>query len=611
MSRLPSRRLQWCAQASLAVGCIGLDLGWLLSWFTLALVAAGALKLWEARSRPSRRLVALVQLIACGLLAAQQPGLLPSLLQLLTTLLVLAGLLGLEAGLQVPWSLLLRRSLRVLAASLPFALVLFLLLPRLGPFGQADGRNGPRASTGLSGALDPGTIAELATDDAPAARVAFADDRPPPEGERYWRVLVHPKFDGRRWEREEQAFRDLPASPRADRAEQLWLVEPSRFQAVPWDGRSFPVAAQLRSDARGELLESRPAGETRAYQLGPGPGEPAWPIRPPSVNDLLLPRAGDPRLRELARGWAALPQPSQRLEAARGWFLTNGFRYDTRPGPLPERDGLDTFLFDTRTGFCGHYASAFTALMRAAGVPARVVTGYLGGEWVVPLGGTPFLEVRQSDAHAWSEVWLPGTGWQRVDPTSWAGGSPGSEATPAEAGARARAQLNLLLWLQRQWWGLDVAWSRWWLGFDQAGQEALLQRLFGDQRAWLGVVVLLALAAALALGVAVLRRSSAPTARQDWLSRDLEALLRVLRRHGITPRPGEDLGDLCTRAAERAPHLSDLLGTLAEQHTLLRFAPLPPNGRGAERARQLWKLALRQLNRSSRSAIRQPGRSTP
>jgi transglutaminase-like putative cysteine protease len=123
----------------------------------------------------------------------------------------------------------------------------------------------------------------------------------------------------------------------------------------------------------------------------------------PSSNDLLLPRSGDPRLRQLARGWAALPDPRQRVEAARGWFLTNGFRYDTRPGPQPERDGLDACLFDSRTGFCGHFTSAFTALMRAAGVPARVVTGYLGG--------TTFLEVSQSDAHAWSEVWLPETGW--------------------------------------------------------------------------------------------------------------------------------------------------------------------------------------------------------
>ncbi|SBO43913.1 transglutaminase domain-containing protein [Cyanobium sp. NIES-981] len=601
------RRLQWWAQASLALGCIGLDPGWLLSWFTLALVLAGALKLLEARSRPSRRLVALVQLIACGLLAAQQPGLLPSLQQLVTTVLALAGLLSLEADLELPWGQLLGRSLRVLAASLPFALVLFLLVPRLGPFGQADGRQGPRASTGLSGSLDPGSIAELASDDAAAARVAFTDDRPPSVGERYWRVLVHPNFDGRRWNHEEQSFGELPAGPRAARAGQLWLVEPSRFQAVPWDGRSFPLSGQLRSDARGELLENRPAGQTRAYQLGPGRGEPAWPSQPPSLDDLLLPAAGHPRLRALARGWAALPEPRQRLEAARAWFLAGGFRYDTRPGQLPERDGLDAFLFETRTGFCGHYASAFSALMRAAGVPARVVTGYLGGEWVVPLGGTPFLEVRQSDAHAWSEVWLPGAGWQRVDPSSWAVGSPGSEATAAEA----RARQNLAQWLQRQWWGMDVAWRRWWLGFDQAGQEALLQRLFADQRGWLGAVVLVALAAALALGLALLRRSAGATAGQDWLGHDLETVLRVLRRHGITPLPGESLSDLCTRAAVQRPGLAEPLRNLAAQHSLLRFAALPAGGRGAGRARQLWKLALRQLKRSSRGAIRQPGRSTP
>jgi transglutaminase-like putative cysteine protease len=609
MSPLPSRRLQWWAQASLAMGCIGLDLSWLLSWFTLALVLAAALKLWEAGSLPSRRLVALVQLIACGLLAAQQPGLLASLLQLLSTVLALGGLLSLEADLQLRWGQLLRRSLRVLAASLPFALVLFLLMPRLGPFGQADGRQGPLASTGLSGALDPGGIAELASDDAPAARVAFADDRPPPEAERYWRVLVHPRFDGRRWEREEQAFRDLPPGPQAAQPEQLWLVEPSRFQAVPWDGRSLPVGRQLRSDGRGELLENRPAGETRAYQLGPGPGPPAWPSRPPGMEDLRLPRAGDPRLRELARGWAALPDPRQRLEAARGWFLAGGFRYDTRPGQLPERDGLDTFLFETRSGFCGHYASAFTALMRAAGVPARVVTGYLGGEWVVPLGGTPFLEVRQSHAHAWSEVWLPEAGWQRVDPSGWAVGSPGNTTTAAAT--RNRAQPNPLQWLQRQWWGLDVAWSRWWLGFDQAGQEALLQRLFGSQRGWLGLVLLLALAAALVLGLALLRRGAGPSARQDWLSRDLAVVLRVLRRHGVTLRPGEGLGDLCARAADREPSLAEPLQILAAQHAQLRFAGLPAGSAGAGRARQLWRLALRQLKRASRGAIRPRGRSTP
>lgn len=604
---LPSRHVQGWGLALLAVGCIGLDLSWLLSWFTIALVAAGALKLWEARSRGSRRLVALVQLIGCGLLAAQQPGLLPSLLQLACTVLALAGLLGLESSLAISWPMLLRRSLRVLAASLPLALVLFLLLPRLGPFGQADANRGPKASTGLSSALDPGAITELATDNAPAARVAFASDSPPAEGERYWRVLVHPRFDGERWERDEQSFRELLPLPRAERVEQLWLVEPSRFLAVPWDGRSLPLSRQLRADPRGELLVNRPAAETRTYQLGPGADLPPWQRQPATADDLWLPATGNGQLRALGQTWARLPDPRQRLEAARTWFLAGGFRYDIRPGQLPRRDGLDVFLFQTRVGFCGHYASAFTALMRAAGIPARVVTGYLGGEWVVPIGGTPFLEVRQSHAHAWSEVWLPDSGWQRVDPSSWARASPGPQATPAEAQQR----LNALQWLQRQWWGLDMAWSRWRLGFDQSDQEALLERLFGSQRHLLGVVILLGLAAALLLGLAMAGRASAPRQGQDWLARDVQRLLRILQRRGITPLPGECLADLCERAAARQPEQALPWRSLAEQHTLLRFAGLADGSGRARQARQAWKVALQQVKRPGKSAIRQQGRATP
>jgi hypothetical protein len=112
----------------------------------------------------------------------------------------LAGLLQLEGGLALAWPQLLRRSLRVMAAALPMALVLFLLVPRVGPFGPGLGTPGARASTGLSDDLDPGSIATLVDNASPAARVAFSDDNPPPPGARYWRVLVHPRFDGRRWQ---------------------------------------------------------------------------------------------------------------------------------------------------------------------------------------------------------------------------------------------------------------------------------------------------------------------------------------------------------------------------------------------------------------------------
>ncbi|MFM7454956.1 MAG: transglutaminaseTgpA domain-containing protein, partial [Cyanobium sp.] len=488
---LPPKRLQWLTLAVLGLGCLGLDPGWLLGAFTLALGLMAALKLREARDRAGRRLVALLQLVICGLLAAQQADLLPSLLQLLAALLSLAGLLQLETNLALAWPQLLRRSLRLLAAALPVALVLFLLLPRIGPFGTAAGGPGARAGTGLSDSLDPGSIATLVDNTGPAARVAFSDDRPSPPAQRYWRVLVHPNFDGQRWLRAADAesgrvepARPLPPAAAAAGRDQVWLVEPSRFTAVPWSSGGQPLDGKLRPQANGELRLLRPALERRSYRLLETGAPPAWQRQPPRLSELVLPANRNPRLLALGRQWAALAEPAARVQAARAWFLEQGFRYDRQPGVLAGPDGLDRFLFERRVGFCGHYASAFSALMRAAGVPSRVVSGYLGGTWVEPLGGASYLELRQSDAHAWSEVWLPGQGWLALDPSSWVGG--GSAAEGAGPGDQRRAVPGPWRWLQRQWWGLDMAWSRWWLGFDQARQEELLNRLLGRQRWALG-----------------------------------------------------------------------------------------------------------------------------
>lgn len=307
----------------------------------------------------------------------------------------------------------------VLAAALPIALVLVLLVPRIGPFDSGLGGPSARARTGLSDGLDPGSISRLVADDGPAARVAFGAGQPPPPAQRYWRVLVHPRFDGQRWWRLEESEAPPPVGrgpgdPRE--REQTWLVEPSPFTAVPWSSNARSADPALQANARGELQLQRPAGERRSYRLWnngapddkPGSAglEPsaAWCWQPPQVLELSLPGAGNPRLRALGRGWAALPDPEQRLQAAEQWFRSQPFRYSPTPGALDGADGLDRFLFDEQLGLCGHYASAFSALMRAAGVPSRVVSGYLGGRWVVPLGGARYLELRQSDAHAWSEV---------------------------------------------------------------------------------------------------------------------------------------------------------------------------------------------------------------
>jgi transglutaminase-like putative cysteine protease len=611
---LPPKRLQWLTLAVLAVGCLGLDPGWLLGAFTLALVLMAGLKLREARNRADRRLVALLQLVICGLQAAQQADLLPSLLQLLAALLSLAGLLQLESNLALAWPQLLRRSLRLLASALPMALVLFLLLPRIGPFGTATGGPGARAGTGLSDNLDPGSIATLVDDSSPAARVAFSDDQPPPPAERYWRVLVHPHFDGERWQREPRAEshqvsagrRLPPTAPGGSPTprDQIWLVEPSRFTAVPWGGSGQPLDGSLQPQPNGELRLLRPALERRSYRLLESRGPSDWPRQPPRLSELRLPNAGNPQLLALGRQWAQLPDPAARVLAAQGWFQSQGFRYDRQPGVMGGPDGLDRFLFERRVGFCGHYASAFSALMRAAGVPSRVVSGYLGGTWVEPLGGASYLELRQSDAHAWSEVWLPGQGWLGVDPSSWVvGGTPPAAASDAIN----QSTSGPLRWLQRQWWGLDMAWSRWWLGFDQARQEQLLRQLLGERRWALGWLILAGVGASLTAGLLLLHRGPRSG---DPLERDLRGLLRLLRELGLQAAPGETLQQLAARAASRYPSLAQPLSELAACHSERRFAPAG-GGVAALQARRRWRDGVRMLKRCRRDAIRQESSSRP
>jgi len=611
---LPSRRLQWQAEAVLVAGCLGLDPGWLLGAFTLALVVVAGLKLLEARDRAGRRLVALLQLVSCGLIAAQLPDLLPSLVQLVAAVLALAGLLQLESGQSLAWRLLLRRSIQVLAAALPMALVLFLLVPRIGPFGTGLGGPGASARTGLSDSLDPSSIAALVSDQAPAARVSFSTNHPPPPKERYWRVLVHPLFNGSSWGRDPQAEARRPGSALSPLGEvqgsdQIWLVEPSRFTAVPWDGRARPLEPNLRPEPEGELRLLRPALERRSYRLLEQTEPLAWQRQPPTWSDLALPTDQNPRLLALGRRWAAIPEPAARVEAAKVWFQSQNFRYTTTPGALPERNGLDAFLFERGEGFCGHYASAFSALMRAAGVPSRVVSGYLGGTWVEPLGGANYLELRQSNAHAWSEVWLPGVGWQQIDPTTWAQGGDGPGAVRGADRAVSPWPLTReWRWLQRQWWGLDMAWSRWWLGFDRSSQDALLTWLLGANRWAVGWLVLAGVGAGLGVGLWLLQRRNGRSS--DPLERDVAELLRTLRRLHVEPAPGETLDALVARAAQAFPGLSSPLNELAASHAERRYGPALPQA-AQRRARQRWQLALREVKQSRIDAISRSSGSPP
>jgi len=373
---------------------------------------------------------------------------------------------------------------RLLLVALPLALSAFWLVPRLPtPLWGIPQR--ALAQPGLSDTMAPGQWLDLMGDDSPALRVQFFGATPPPE-QRYWRGPVLTRFDGRTWTRQPGRRRSPPAPFTASPAQWDYQVEYEPSERRELVALDLPLAApdDTRLDADYTLTSNRPLTTLTRWRL-----RSATPARfqmelPPLLRRqaLQLPAGYNPRTLALARQWRqdAGSDDAAIVRRALAW-IRRDFSY-TLDTPLPGRDSADEFLFDWKAGFCEHFSSAFVVLMRGAGIPARVVTGYAGG--TRNRYGDYWL-VRRMDAHAWAEVWLPRRGWTRVDPT--AAVAPERirdtlEDRLARAGAgggfdvatRWLQAAQLGDWLRRNWNGMV-------LSFDARRQQQLL-RSFGVQR---------------------------------------------------------------------------------------------------------------------------------
>jgi transglutaminase-like putative cysteine protease len=266
------------------------------------------------------------------------------------------------------------------------------------------------------------------------------------------------------------------------------------------------------------------------------------------------------------------------VRAALDLFRNQPFFYTLTPPGLA-RDSVDDFLFNTRQGFFGHYASAFTTLMRAAGVPARVVAGYQGGDWN-PLGG--YLIVRQSHAHAWSEVWLEGRGWTRVDPTAAVAPERverGLEASFAESGLLPGAMMrgSELLWRAGMLWdNLNAEWNDWVVQFDRALQNRILADLGFDDPDWRAFAAVLGAGLALAIAAvfAWLAFDFRPR-RPDAVSAAYRRFTGRLARRGIETAVGEAPRDFARRVRYLRPDLGVATLSITETYLRLRYGPAP------------------------------------
>jgi len=487
---------------------------------------------------------------------------------------------------------------KLLLQGVPIAALLFVVFPRLpGPLWSLP--EDTMATTGLSDSMAPGSIGSLSQSDAVAFRVEF-DGAVPPSRERYWRGPVLDRFDGRRWSASDvRTFarppgRDgVPAAHLVDYAVMLqphrrrWLFALDMPASLPRasieaGARSLPLA-QLTDD--GQLLAEEPVSQVLYYRQSSVPGARFVPSRRPSPRTLGL--AGrNPRSAALAtRLRAASSDDADYARRVLERFNREPYHYTLSPQLLGDAP-VDEFLFDSREGFCEHYASAFVVLMRAAGIPARVVTGYLGGE----MNGD-YMIVRQSDAHAWTEAWIDG-GWQRFDPTGavapsrvetgLAAALPESDAVPRFARSGASWMKDAAL----RWDAVNHAWQRLVVDFDDDSQSAFWERLgLPEPALWQLVAGVLAGAGVWALVVLGLpwrdaRRRDAPVERA-W-----GRFAGALERRGVQRRPDESPTEFVTRAATTLPTQGPRIRRVGSALTTLRFAP-PDADRESHRLREL------------------------
>lgn len=463
----------------------------------------------------------------------------------------------------------------LIAQGLPFMVALFILFPRVqGPLWglPADAYSG---MSGLSDTMSPGSIAELGLSDAIAFRAEF-DGPPPPPGQRYWRGPVLGAFDGRTW-------RQSPANPLSEpryqpsgrRYDYRITLEPHNrtwLLALDYPAGTVP-GARFTSDFR--LLATEPVRNRTRIALAAYPNTPVGLDESAAIlaQNTRLPAGTNPRSRNVARELAqGAANPAQILEHVLAFLRERKLVYTLQP-PLLGTHTVDELLFDTRRGFCEHFASAFVFLMRAGGVPARVVTGYQGGE-INPYDQT--LVVRQSDAHAWAEVWLPERGWVRVDPTALAAPERierGLVAALPFGETRPLLMQPDLLWLRtvrHRWEAISNSWNQWVIGYNPERQRELLDRLGFPHADWRTYGALLGSSGALLILMLLVWNLWRPS-REDRLDRVWRQLGRKCARHGCPRPPWEGPRDYGTRLAHAFPQHAPTLVRFAETYATLRY----------------------------------------
>ncbi len=555
---------------------------------TSVFVVASGLKLMELHRQRDVYLVCYLAFILAASQFLYQQSIVIAAYSLLVCCILLAALVTVSNA-QVKNTTALRTAATIIMQALPLAAILFVLFPRVQAPAWMVMTNKNQAQSGLGDTLEPGSINELALSPQLAFRVKF-NGQLPPRNQRYWRGPVFSYTDGKVWRlsRNDYVVDYQDTVKFSGKAYHYTLLqEPQSRNWVYALDMPARFDASLQRNGNYQLISHTKPGEAAEYALTSYLQYNTGYLTKTEYRDnRQLPGQPSARIVDLVKQLQGFEgKPERYIEQLLAYFRQQQFTYTLQP-PLMEQNPIETFLFEARSGFCNHYATAFVYLMRVADIPARVVTGYQGGEFNT-VGR--FLEIRQANAHAWAEVWLEGRGWVRVDPTT----AIMPERIELDINVQRQIETGALSFtpgdIDQQdnffgfkqavqlWNSLDYQWQRWIVSYGGENQLSLLSALGIDSLIesmfWLPASIGLAL---IILSMYLFRYRHQPEDPAVLLYRQF---CKKMAKAGVAIRLGEGANDFAVRAKTQKPEIAGDIDEITRIFVTAALSAVPFQGR--------------------------------
>jgi transglutaminase-like putative cysteine protease/uncharacterized membrane protein (Fun14 family) len=589
--------------AAVTLGLVSSQIGLLNALINL-LILGYALKYIEMRQQRDVKVVVLVGYFIIALTLLDQQAIINTLHLTLVAIINTSVLVSVYQDNRKPLTNL-RFSLKIILQSIPLAILLFVVFPRLGPLWLMP--NMKAAKTGLSDEMSFGDISKLTRSDELAFRVGFDNSDGstlgPKNADLYWRTLVMESYDGKTW-RQDSNIKDLQGqslyqkfnralpqddSQKINKLEYVVISEPSHQRWLYGLDQAFSQDSNIVELSDYSLYAMRPVAQRQSYRVVSYPNSVMDENLTPNIRsiNLALPENANPQTWRLAQQFSQqYPQPKARINAMMNYFAEQAYYYTLSPPVLGDQQ-IDDFLFENRAGFCAHYASALVYLARASGIPARMVTGYQGGEYNPKAG---YYSIYQYMAHAWTEVWFEGEGWQRFDPTAMIAPQrilDGFDATfDSQSSYLLDSPFSSLRMKQYPWLNdirnqiasMDYYWSVWVLGFDEQRKQQVLKKLLGDISTSKIAIAMLVSILIILLFIAYFAGLFEFKPKQDLIIRRYKTITQLLSVKGVSsPQQQPPLAyaqQLALELTEIQPQLLQQFNLFTDCFVALKYQPL-------------------------------------